>query len=313
MRIKFILSLVFAMVFAMPVMSQNSEGCAILTHNGIERFYKAADLQKAFDDAFDGDSIILAEGNYYNDKGFTITKKLYIRGTLDYTKINSDVTLNISGDSKFDSPLFDCVRVLNLFVESNIDYLILRRCSGDLFINDDCVVTAYMNRCSFGDVKFTGQCNSWVMQNSYIGNIYGTHGVENMPTLINCEYYCFGRAANIPAKFINCIIGAYGIYDPKISIKNSIFEYCLVNSKNIEIDESSTVIGKLYSITSDKWNVDVNNLTAMQCFGNDGTIVGYNGGQYPMYRIDLNGAPYQWISKYILSGRKFSVEFLINP
>ena len=66
-------------------------------------------------------------------------------------------------------------------------------------------------------------------------------------------------------------------------------------------------------MTSDEWNIGLDNLTAMKYFGNDGTVVGYNGGPNPMEYTVVTGAPMQWIYDYILSGRKFSVGFGINP
>ena len=51
------------MAFAMPVMAQISSGCAILSHNGVERYYKASDLQKDFNDTAEGDNNDTGEGS----------------------------------------------------------------------------------------------------------------------------------------------------------------------------------------------------------------------------------------------------------
>ena len=123
------------MACAMPVMAEISTGCAILSHHGVERYYQASDLQKAFDDAAEGDTIVLGEGEYYNDYGFKITKKLYIRGSRSY--IGSGIKLNISGDSNFTTPLFDNVIFSHLTIESDIENLYLRRLSGgNIYVND---------------------------------------------------------------------------------------------------------------------------------------------------------------------------------
>ena len=311
MRIKIFLFILLTMAFAMPVMAAISTGCAILSHNGVERFYKASDLQKAFDDAAEGDTIVLGEGEYYNDNGFTITKKLYIRGSGSY--IGSDIKLNISGDSNFTIPLFDYVNFSNFTIESDIENLYLRRFSGgDIDVNDGYTVNAFLDRCTVYTTQLTDKCKSWVMQNSYLDRIYGTYDHENLPTLINCNYDCY-EGEQVPTKSINCIYKTCDMYDVKLPIKNSILENCLINSTNIEIDESTTVNGEIYYMTSDEWNIGLDNLTAMKYFGNDGTVVGRNGGPNPKDYTGVTGAPSQWTNEYILSGRKFSVRFGINP
>ena len=311
MRIKIFLFILFTMAFAMPVMAEISTGCAILSHNGVERYYKASDLQKAFDDAAEGDTIVLGYGEYYNDNGFTITKKLYIRGSRSY--IGSDIKLNISGDSNFTIPLFDNVEFSYVTIESDIENLYLRRFSGnEIYVNDGYTVNAFLDRCTVWETQLTDKCKSWVMQNSYLDSIYGTYDHENLPTLINCNYGCYS-SYDVPTKSINCIYKTCFMHDVKWPIKNSILENCLIDSTTIEIDESTTVNGEIYYMTSDEWNIGLNNLTAMKYFGNDGTVVGYNGGPNPMYYTVVTGAPRQWTNEYILSGRKFSVRFGINP
>lgn len=311
MRIKIFLFILLTMAFAMPVMADISTGCAILSHNGVERYYKASDLQKAFDDAAEGDTIVLGEGNYYNDNGFTITKKLYIRGSGSF--INSEIKLNISGDSNFTIPLFDNVNFSYLTVESDIENLYLRRfVDGNINVNDGYTVNAFLDRCTVWYTRLTDKCKSWVMQNSRLYKIYGTYDHENLPTLINCNYDCY-EGEQVPTKSINCIYKTCGMYDVKQPIKNSILENCLIDFTNIEIDESTTVNGEIYYMTSDEWNIGLDNLTAMKYFGNDGTVVGCNGGPNPMDYTGVTGAPSQWTYDYILSGRMFSVGFSINP
>lgn len=310
MRIKIFLFILLTMAFAMPVMAEISTGCAILSHNGVERYYKASDLQKVFDDAAEGDTIILGEGNYYNDNGFTITKKLYIRGSGSY--IRSNIKLNISGDSNFTIPLFDNVDFYNFTIESDIENLYLRRFSGSgIYVKEGYTVNAFLDRCNVWQIRLTDKYKSWVMQNSFLGYIYGTYDHENLPTLINCDYDCYG-SEQVPTKSINCIYSTYNMYGDKQPIKNSILENCLINSTNIEIDESTTVNGEIYYMTSDEWNTSLDNLTAMKYFGNDGTVVGCYGGPNP-YATVVIGAPMQWTNEYILSGRKFSVRFVIDP
>ena len=310
MRIKIFLFILLTMAFAMPVMAQISTGCAILSHNGVERYYKASDLQKAFDDAAEGDTIVLGEGDYYNDNGFTITKKLYIRGSGSYIH---NIKLNISGDSNFTIPLFDNVHFSNFTIESDIENLYLRRFIGsEIYVNDGYTVNAFLDRCTVWVTRLTDKCKSWMMQNSLLDRIYGTYDHENLPTLINCTYGCY-NSSDVPTKSINCIYKTCGMYDVKWPIKNSILENCLIDSTNIEIDESTKVNGEIYYMTSDEWNIGLDNLTAMKYFGNDGTVVGCNGGPNPKDYTGVTGAPSQWTNKYILSGRKFSVRFGITP
>ena len=311
MRIKIFLFILLTMAFAMPVMAEISTGCAILSHNGVERYYKASDLQKAFDDAAEGDTIILGEGDYYNDNGFTITKKLYIRGSGSYIRRN--IKLNISGDSNFTIPLFDNVNFSNFTIESDIENLYLRRFSGSgIYVNEGYTVNAFFYICTVWETRLTDKCKSWVMQNSYLDRIYGTYDPENLPTLINCNYDCY-EGEQVPTKSINCIYKTCHMFDVKMPLKNSILENCLIDSTTIEIDESTKVNGEIYYMTSDEWNIGLDNLTAMKYFGNDGTVVGCNGGPNPKDYTGVTGAPDQWTNEYILSGRKFSVRFGITP
>ena len=85
----------------------------LLEHNGKIATYEADSIQVAIDDAVDGDVIYLNEGIY---PGFTITKKISVKGVGMATVIKDYVTIKlpidpIGGQTLLTEPMLEYLKV----------------------------------------------------------------------------------------------------------------------------------------------------------------------------------------------------------
>ena len=78
----------------------------MLRHNGQTKFYQWDQVQNAVDDAVDGDTIYLTEGNY---APFNIDKRIMVRGAGPATVVEGRCIINIQNDQKLVMPVLDAI------------------------------------------------------------------------------------------------------------------------------------------------------------------------------------------------------------
>ena len=134
----------------------------MLRHNGQTKFYQWDQVQNAVDDAVDGDTIYLTEGNY---APFNIDKRIMVRGAGPATVVEGRCIINIQNDQKLVMPVLDAISFTeNVHVSRAGRQLTFRKVkmtnltfwdNGDSNIED-----MKLDRCDITSMTFPSQCIS---------------------------------------------------------------------------------------------------------------------------------------------------------
>ena len=98
----------------------------LLHHNGAVTIYDSDDLNNALNAAVDGDTLFLSEGSF---AGFTITKKITVRGSGQFTKVGGDILVNIANIPSLTSALIEGVYCnSSLKINAAVDGMQIKQC-----------------------------------------------------------------------------------------------------------------------------------------------------------------------------------------
>lgn len=306
-----LISIVLSLAVSLVVSAEdNTNGSVFLYHNGVETYFPASNLQSAFDLAEEGDTVVVGNGNYYNDSGYTVRKKIYITGDNFGT-----LYVDIPGNPNFTVPLCENISISTIYIKCNCENFLIRNCSGGtLEVKDGFAVNALIDRCTYWTVKVTSECKSFVLRNSYLDRLQGSFDAQNLPTLINCDYNCFGTE-NIGANYVNCIFKTCMSEAPeeKLRIKYSKLTNCLIMSDHIQVDESSEETNT-YSMTKENWDTNTSKLEELGYLGTDGTIIGRYGGETPYGSNNtIKTYPEIWKGNIYINSNVLNMNYYINP
>lgn len=285
--------------FALP----NSS--VLLQHKGNVTVYLLEEFQKALDDAVDGDTLFLSKGTY---PGFTIDKKITVRGAGQETIVNSGIIISIPDTVTLTSTLLE-----GLFVGYVYDY---DRSASPITVKKS-VNGLKIKQCHFGGISFTGKfydvlidrcfcasnfefpnndknaVKSMIVKNSIINAAYPTDVTTKDIAFVNCNirqfyYYWHSYASDFRGSLINCILSGG-------SSQNTLQSVTLINTLLNEYVISNTTYGENYYKETDSKLIDDYTLKCKYTdeqllekgyIGNDGTVVGCNGGSTP-YTLTL--------------------------
>lgn len=284
---KRIITLIACMFSLVMVASAASTEKCLLQHQGSCKIYDGSAIESAIKNAVEGDTIFLTEGNF---PGFTISKKITVRGAGQNTRISSDIKISISGTPTLTQTVLEGVnvsgysvylssamngvkikqcRMSNLYTQANNNDVIIDRC----YISDLLVPTDY--------IKGMTALNSWI---KYSAN--STVSKKSNINFINCYVYVV-YIDRCSGTFVNCIVRGGSRY-----YNNAGYEYCdfvyslLCGSYRFDyIDTTTSSVQNCYE-DSDYTSFDVNTLENLGYLGNDGTVVGEYGGVNP-YSLEL--------------------------
>ena len=277
----------------------------LLQHEGGVKVYDSNQMTQALADAVKGDTLFLSEGTF---AGFDLTKEVMIRGCGTTTIITGAVKIAVAGNPTFSAPLLDALKIDNSFTVSQpCNKLHIRKClitgkisftakSEDVLI-DRCS-NSNSNRNTF---SMSSNIVSMTVMNSFIDYLYSNGVTGNVVTFINCNI--LSRYSDIAEQtFINCIFGYGGYYDTSYSsyqLTNCTLLNCLYNTYSSSSYPYNSKVGN--SILQSCYGVDYgaktltgmskDDLLANGYLGNDGTIVGYYGGNTPYDIGMLPAAP----------------------
>ena len=276
----------------------------LLQHEGGVKVYDSNQMTQALADAVKGDTLFLSEGTF---AGFDLTKEVMIRGCGTTTIITGAVKIAVAGNPTFSAPLLDALKIDNsLTVSQPCNKLHIRKCkiTGDISFSaksEDVLI----DRCSNSNSntkKFTMSSNivSMTVMNSFIDYLYSNGVTGNVVTFINCNIR--SRYSEIAEQtFINCIFGYGGYLDSTYRsyvLTNCTLLNCLYNTYSASSYQNSNVgnsiLQSCYGVdngTSLLTDLSKDVLLANGYLGNDGTIVGYYGGNTPYDIGMLPAAP----------------------
>ncbi len=297
MKLKYFLVTVLAMA---SFQARADLGASVmLRHNGQAKFYQWDEVQKAVDDAVDGDTIYLTEGNY---APFNINKRIMVRGAGPATMVEGRCIINIPNDQKLVMPVLDAVNFSeNVHVNSAGRQLTLRKVkmSGLTFWDagggdiedmklDRCYISSRMLLPKKVRSLNCNNCNIWELQP-------GDHTNGSL-TFNHCNILAI--TDTITAQFNSCVI-RYARTQ-----RGSYYYSCLIGCVLNSCLYTSTTSS--YTATSFTTGLYLNNsVTMINCQqftapNNDGDIIGYSstnhissldgtmigcfGGQYPFNR-----------------------------
>ena len=278
----------------------------LLHHNGAVTIYDSDDIEAALTASADGDTLFLSEGSF---AGFTITKKITVRGSGQYTKVGGDITVNIAGSPSLTNALLEGIYCnSDLKIIADVNGMQVKQCVFSNFA----VPTADISNAVFDKVYITNQLNLNKYVKSLTVNNSKIYDLSHQ-TYLNGSY-AYGLLSNASIYFFNCNIrSASGI--PYVSFLNCIFgytsnlQYCNISfclyakSYGLNYDEVSTSVSNCYVNTDDndgnsgsnallsntvECRHNASTLVSKGFTGNDGTAVGCMGGSTP-YTLVLAG------------------------
>ena len=278
----------------------------LLQHEGGVKVYDSNQMTLALTDAVKGDTLFLSEGTF---AGFDLTKEVMIRGCGKTTIITGAVKIAVAGNPTFSAPLLDALKIDNSFTVSQpCNKLHIRKC----WITGNISFTAksedvLIDRCSNSNsnrntLTMSSNIVSMTVMNSVICYLYSNGVTGNVVTFINCNIV--SRYSDITEQtFINCIFGIGGYYYASYSssyytktLTNCTLLNCLYNTYSSPYNGyvGNSILQSCYGVdngTSNLTNMSKDDLLANGYLGNDGTIVGIDGGNTPYVGYMLPAAP----------------------
>lgn len=245
----------------------------MLHHDGQVTMYDYDEVQKAVDDATDGDTIYLAEGTF---SPFNINKRIMVRGAGAGTIVQGNCQINISGTEKLHMPVLDaiCFNGTVNVADAYRQFTLRKVKCEDLFFTGTEHHDAKLDRCYiYGVFHLSQNVREFNAVGSKISHLKPYDHTTGQLEFNHCSIYQVQDT--ITAVFRNSIVGGYS----KASIAVKVFIGCYFNNSTSgsSIAESCTVTdsksGLVYSNCEYNGNPGISS--------EDGTKIGAYGGQYP--------------------------------
>ena len=279
---KRIITLVACMAsLAMTASAVSTEKC-LLQHQGACKIFDGDAIETAIKNAVEGDTIFLTEGSF---SGFTISKKITVRGAGQNTRISSDIKISIAGTPTLSQTVLEGVNVSgSVYLSSAMNGVKIKQCrmkylrteanNNDVII-DRCYVSDNLSPSDY--IKGMTILNSWIQYEAS-----RTVSKKSNLNFVNCYVkayyidYCSGT-------FVNCIV--YGNSGGRYKYCDFVYSLLCGSCRLNYIDKTTSTVQNCYE-DSDYTSFDVNTLENLGYIGNNGTIVGEYGGVNP-YTLEL--------------------------
>ena len=270
----------------------------LLQHEGNVVVYPLDSLNAALRDATDGDTLFLSKGEY---QGFTIDKKITVRGAGEESVIRGQVTVAIPDSVTLTSTLLEGLH-FNGYTNNNgiivtkpLNGLKLKQCYIESLKCEAVMHDVRIDRCRVSQVLyFENYVKSMVANNSRIYRVSLAWNSSKDITFVNCNVLSFGTFEYFNGTLLNSITG-YGGVGSYVSYKSCSIINSLVCTYRLTIDdtcykENCWTDGSDTKLVSDSWlgcKYSDEELLEKGYAGNDGTVIGSNGGATP-YTLELS-------------------------
>lgn len=284
---KKILSLMVCLLATFTAVQAASTQKCLLQHQGTVKLFDADNITGAMSAATDGDTLYLTAGEF---PGFTISKKITVRGAGTSTKITGDVTINIAGTPTLTQTLLEGVDLnsssKDVVLSSAMKGVKIKQCSMFRLLTSASNSDVIIDRCHIGyELNFSDNyIKSMTVLNSEIGDLgKNSSSQKNTINFINCniEFY---HPYQVAGTFVNCSIIRYETYSSYQTIANCSFVNCLFKWDASSYFASSTTSQQCYFDATCDW--DAATFESLGYMGNDGRVVGTMGGATP-YTLEL--------------------------
>lgn len=273
---KFFLLLLGAVFFISINANADSTAKCLLHHQGTVQVFDGDKIEAAIKASADGDTIYLGEGTY---PGFTLNKKITVRGAGEDSRINGAITVSISNNPMLTQTLLEWLNLLgnDVSIETTMKKVKIKQCKFRyLKTTANNVEDVLVDRCYV--TSSISNFKSATIVNSKIGSVgSGNDGHE----YLNCNIYSISNS--LTGKYANCII--YNKNNYTTSVSNSHFKNCLFSyTQNLNPTSSakdcwSSSAWSMYVSYDCSWNKY--DLESRGYIGTDGTVVGIEGGSTP--------------------------------
>ena len=293
------LSVLLVFMLTASVAMYASPAKCLLHHNGSVTLYDSEDINSALTAAVDGDTLYLSEGAF---SGFTITKKITVRGSGQMTRIGGNINVEIPNAPTLTSTLLEGVNSsADILINSEVTGLQIKQSRFRDFVAFATINEAVIDKSFIFDEFWLNEftqgitCTNCKILTLMVGG-RNDHGGAVLPTsnqfFINCNICSvFTYGADCYLTLVNCIInGTHEYYGTTYYIKESFINNCLFYKKNIDAATSSEYSCYVYDgnvVDGGTLECLINETLAEKGYlGQDGTIVGCYGGPSP-FTLDL--------------------------
>ena len=283
---KKILSLMVCLLATFTAVQAASTQKCLLQHQGTVKLFDADNIAGAMSAATDGDTLYLTAGEF---PGFTISKKITVRGAGTSTKITGDVTINIAGTPTLTQTLLEGVDLnsssKSVVLSSAMKGVKIKQCSMYKLSTNASNSDVIIDRCHVDDELYFSDnyIKSMTVLNSVIRIGYGSTSKKNIINFINCNIR-FYYPNQVAGTFVNCSIIRGSTYSSYQTIANCSFVNCLFQWDASSYFASSTTFQQCYFDATCDW--DAATFESLGYMGNDGRVVGLMGGATP-YTLEL--------------------------
>lgn len=271
---KLILLLITFFAISININADSRAKC-LLHHQGTVKVFDGEKIEAAIKASADGDTIFLSEGTF---PGFTINKKITIRGAGQESRINSVIKINLNNNPTLTQTLLEWLNMdtNSITVESSMKKLKIKQCTFASLttaannIEDVLVDRCFISRCISGFKSATIVNSKIYFADNDCGHEY-----------FNCNIQSISATA-LRGKFTNCIFGSGTTYH----VSNSFFSNCLFNggysldssssAKNCWVNSDFYLDTYTYDCSFGKYDLEDKGY-----IGTDGTVIGIEGGSAP--------------------------------
>lgn len=278
--------IIFFMSVLMLTVSASAVSTAkcLLQHQGSCKIYDPEAIETAIKNAVDGDTIFLTAGTF---PGFTVSKKITVRGAGQATKISGNVDISIAGTPTLTQTVLEGLDLggKQLGLSSAMNGVKVKQCNMEYLRttanNNDVII----DRCRInGEMYYSDYIKGMTILNSYV--VTGQYSSStNCPVNFINSYVSAYYFNVITGTFINCIVKGQN-YNSRYSrtFNNCNFVNSLLCGSYRSADSSTCTVQNCYENSESTF--DVSTLENLGYLGNDGTVVGYYGGSNP-YSLEL--------------------------
>lgn len=259
----------------------------LLQHKGNVTLFDASDISRAMTASQDGDTIFLTTGDF---PGFTINKKITVRGAGEQTIITDDIIINIPGSPSLNQTLLEGLYSgSDVKLSSVMSNVKIKQCTINRLLTNANNYNIIVDRCDFrnassdSEIAFSDYIKEMTINNSRVrlGKNFKSIVKDNKMTFVNC-YVWANYINDVRGTFINSIINGEGWNNQTTS--TAAFSYCnflncLLSGNYIVADTTC----KIQNCYKDKDAVDFpyDKLMSLGYLGTDNTVVGSKGGATP--------------------------------
>lgn len=282
---KRILTLIVCMMSISMTLFAASFAKCLLQHKGGVKIYNSDAIETAIKNAVEGDTIFLTDGKF---PGFTVNKKITVRGAGQGTKITGDINVSISGNPTLTQTVLEGFDATdrNVTLTTAMNGLKIKQCKFKYLTVNANINDAIIDRCYISDeLSQVSSIKGMTVINSYVQLGYRYSSTDSPINYVNCYVYPY-YIDRIAGTFINSIIGS-GSWDSLKTANNCNFISCLIRfSNSYTVGSSCTEQNCYHDSASSSGSEKVDDLESLGYLGNDGTVVGRYGGLTP-YTLDL--------------------------